>query len=146
VWPCSACTLYTTTSWRRLNPARTILPGRSSGLTAFLKGQRRRPPRIPINERVHWSVKERLGWDKTLSDEGGPCRYAPANLPEELTALTQPLPLEVDLLRPDSKREGGRPCPMRAAGLLPCQCEKRDVQALTSGASSTARATSPIAA
>jgi uncharacterized protein (DUF2235 family) len=144
VWPCSACTLYTTTRWRWLNPTRAVLPGEATGLWAFLAGLWRRPAGTRINEKVHWSVKERLGWEHTLVDRGVPRKYAPSNLKKNLTPLAVPLPLEVDLLRPDSQRDADHPCPLKVAG-LPCQCAKRDVEALLRAAS-PARGTSPIAA
>jgi uncharacterized protein (DUF2235 family) len=134
VWPCSACTLYTSTRWRWLNPTRTIRPRASaSSLWAFLGRFRRRVPLMRINEKIHWSVSERLRWDRTLADRGGSAKYSPSNLSVDVTDFTVPLPLELALLRPAGQRKPACPCPMKAASLS-CQCEARDVQALASGA------------
>jgi uncharacterized protein (DUF2235 family) len=138
VWPCSACMLYTSSRWNWLNPRRSILPKPTTGLwasiTAKLGWQSREPKRI--NEHVHWSVNERLGWPRSLVDRGAPTRYAPPNL-QGVDAFTAPLPLEVALSDHKNGRQWTDKCPMERAGLA-CQCSARDAEAATrAGATSS---------
>jgi uncharacterized protein (DUF2235 family) len=144
VWPCSACTLYMTSRWRWLNPARAILPSpqEPSGVWAFLRSylSRRRRRSVRINEKVHWSVRERLGWAQTLADRGSPGKYVPANLKADAGAYTEPMPLEIALC--DHTRRTWTQCTMEKAGLS-CQCKARDMEALRRGGSTPAPTTSP---
>jgi uncharacterized protein (DUF2235 family) len=133
VWPCSADTLYTSSRWNWINPYRTILPQAPSGLWARLMGwfEGRRSRSVPVNEQVHWSVRERLGWAQTLVDKGKPCKYAPPNLKAATTPFTEPLALEVSLVD-HTTRPWTDQCPMENAQ-LPCQCKTRDMEALKGG-------------
>lgn len=130
VWPCSAGTLYSSSRWNWLNPYRTVFHQQPSGLWASLVrrlgGRRWRSARI--NERVHWSVKERLSWERALVDRGPPCKYAPPNLEEGVKAFSAPLSLEV-ALADHSGRQWTDRCPMEKAELM-CQCKARDLAAL----------------
>jgi len=130
VWPCSACTLYTSSRWNWLNPSRPVLPKPPTGLwasvRAWLGGRRRQPVRL--NERVHWSVKERLGWPVALADKGPPGRYAPSNL-QGVTEFTEPLALEAALADHHNGRLWTGKCPMERAGKA-CQCKARDMEAM----------------
>jgi uncharacterized protein (DUF2235 family) len=130
VWPCSAGTLYTSSRWNWINPYRSILPKPSTGLRARLLtwlGWRRRQS-VRLNEQVHWSVSERLGWPQSLVERGPPCRYAPPNL-RGVEAFTAPLPLEAALANHKSGRQWTGKCPMEQANLA-CHCKARDVEAM----------------
>jgi uncharacterized protein (DUF2235 family) len=146
VWPCSACTLYASSRWNWLNPYRTIFPKPGGGLWArlmgWLGGRRRRFVRI--NEHVHWSVKERLGWDQSLVDRGPPCKYAPSNLKQGVEAYTEPLSLEAALADHNARRWAGN-CPMENVKLA-CQCKARDLDAMRRKGDASRHASRPIAA
>ena len=149
VWPCSACTLYTSSRLNWFNPYRTILPKPDTGLWArlmgWLGGRRRRFVRI--NEHVHWSVKERLGWPQVLIGRGAPCKYAPPNLKGrevEGEALTKPLSLEAALADHGGRSWNDR-CPMEKAKLA-CQCKARSLDALQRGGDALRESSPPVAA
>jgi uncharacterized protein (DUF2235 family) len=145
VWPCSACTLYTSSSWTWLNPSRPIFPKPPSGAWARIRSLLGWRPRrhVRINEQVHWSVNERLGWAETLVDKGKPCRYAPPNLDRELKAFTEPLALEV-ALTDHKRRDWGKQCPMEKANLT-CQCKARDMEAMMRAGKASDTPTSVVA-
>jgi uncharacterized protein (DUF2235 family) len=143
VWPCSACTLYTSTRWTWLNPMRSVLPREvSSGLWTFLMDflKRRRRQHIRINEKVHWSVRERLGWPQAMVDRGRSGKYGPANVKGDAGAYTEPLELEIALA--DHSRRTWAQCAMEKAG-LPCHCKARDVEALSAGGAAPAHTSPP---
>jgi uncharacterized protein (DUF2235 family) len=146
VWPCSACMLYTSSRWNWLNPLRSILPKPSTGpwanVTAWLGGHRRRSVRL--NERVHWSVSERLVWPQCLVDRGQPGRYAPSNL-RGVTAFTAPLPLEAALADHNNGRQWTGKCPMERANRA-CQCKARDLEAMQRAGGTPSGTSAPIAA
>jgi uncharacterized protein (DUF2235 family) len=128
VWPCSACTLYTSSRWNWLNPYRSILLQPLSDLWAGMRSWlgRRRRRHVRINEQVHWSVGERLGWTSTLVDKGAPGRYAPPNLRHGVKSYNAPLALEAALADHGARQWTGR-CPMERAKLT-CLCKARDTE------------------
>jgi uncharacterized protein (DUF2235 family) len=147
VWPCSACMLYTSSRWNWINPRRSVLPEPPSGLWATVMRWLglRQHQRARINEQVHWSVSERLGWPQALVDRGPPGRYAPPNLKRGVKAFTEPLVLEAGLADHSRRQWTGR-CPMERAGLnLTCQCKARDLGAMKRGGAASG-ASPPIAA
>jgi hypothetical protein len=109
-------------SW--LEAQRTILPGAFPLLRSGLKRWWRRLHGAEegvtirrINEKVHWSVRERLGRPEALDSRVGRARYAPANLAAVLARLTDadvttPTPLELRLQTHPIQT------PSAAAGLL----------------------------
>jgi uncharacterized protein (DUF2235 family) len=70
-----------------------------------------------INEKVHWSVRERCGWPEALVDRVGRAKYAPANLAAVMRGLaeddvTKPTPLELRLLQaPHAEAAARAPVP-----------------------------------
>jgi hypothetical protein len=85
-WPCAACSLYRSSrGWWRLSSLipyrRPLFPGPQL-IEAWFKGKKEKRKMIPINEKIHWSVIERLG-RKAIVDEKIGGNYAPANLPQE---------------------------------------------------------------
>jgi uncharacterized protein (DUF2235 family) len=132
VWPCSACMLYRTSSGGWLNPVRSILPDlpREAGVWGFISRLlgRRRSRSTRINEQVHWSVRERQQWTATLVEKVGTAKYAPPNLRSSIKDFSKALPLELKLLD-RTMRSWDNHCPLEKAK-LPCQCAKRDLQAL----------------
>ena len=137
LWPCSAATLYKTTRTKLFNPIRPVLPpppkpdGLWSKFMRMLGFRRRRFVRV--NERLHWSVRERCGYPATLVDGMKPCAYKPPNLPVRATEYTEPLPLEIELAD-HSKRDGGwvENCPMLKIKQA-CACKARDLKQLPGG-------------
>lgn len=83
-WPCAACSLYRSSSgwwwFTRLSPyRRPLFPGPKL-IEAWFRGKKEKRKMIPINEKIHWSVVERL--DRTaILDEKISKSYAPSNLP-----------------------------------------------------------------
>lgn len=132
VWPCSAATLYHTTKYAWLNPARSVLPplpattGARARIMRLLGFRRRRFQRV--NEKLHWSVGERRGWPATLVDTGEPRKYNPANVEVKVKECTRPLGLEV-MLSDHSLRDWGDRCPMKKLNKT-CECKARDFHAL----------------
>ena len=64
-WPCAACSLYRSSrGWWRLSSLipyrRPLFPGPQL-IEAWFKGKKEKRKMIPINEKIHWSVIERLG-------------------------------------------------------------------------------------
>jgi hypothetical protein len=101
VWPCSACTLYSTSRGWPFGIRREILPVVSSTFLARtwraikkLLGMGRRVELDRINEQVHWSVEERCGWPESLVDGRKPGKYAPPNLAEGQKPISTKLELE----------------------------------------------------
>jgi hypothetical protein len=106
----------------------------------------RRRQHVRINEQVHWSVGERLGWPRALVDKGPPCRYAPPNLKHGVKSFTEPLVLEAALADHSTRRWSGK-CPMeRANPNLVCQCKVRDLEAMKRRTGAAAGTSPPIAA
>jgi hypothetical protein len=107
---------------------RTILPGSvllvSSGMRRLwrrLQGAEGEVKIHRINERIHWSVRERCSWPVTLVDGIGKTKYAPPNLgphPEQ----AEPTALEGRLL--DRTRVWEGRCPLEEEGAA-CQCSER---------------------
>jgi len=149
LWPCSAATLYKSTSTNLFNPIRPVLPpppkpdGLWSKFMRMLGFRRRRFVRV--NERLHWSVRERCGYPATIVDGVTPCAYKPANIPSSATEYTEPLPLEI-MLADHNKREGGWAlnCPMQKIK-QPCACKARDLKAAGSKSASSPDSTAVAA-
>jgi hypothetical protein len=146
LWPCSAATLYKTTRTNLFNPIRTVLPpppkpdGLWSKFMRMLGFRRRRFVRV--NERLHWSVRERCAYPATLVDGVKPCAYKPVNLPPKATQYTEPLELEIKLANHEA-RVWGKNCPMENIK-QPCACKARDQKQLPAGPVSEVGA--PVAA
>lgn len=140
VWPCSAAMLYHTSRHRWFNPARPVLPpmpatkGLRARIMRLLGFRRRRFMRV--NEKLHWSVKERRTWDATLVDNGDPCKYKPANVAANLADYSRPRELEV-LLADHSKRDWTGHCPMEKVNKT-CACRSRKFAALDAPAAQAA--------
>ncbi len=83
-WPCAACSLYRSSSgwwwFTRLSPYRRPLFPEPKLIEAWFKGKKEKRMMIPINEKIHWSVIERLG-RTAIIDEKISKIYAPSNLP-----------------------------------------------------------------
>lgn len=148
LWPCSAATLYKSTNTNWFNPIRPVLPpppkpdGLWSKFMRMLGFRRRRFVRV--NERLHWSVRERCGYPATIVDGVTPCAYKPANIPSSATEYTEPLPLEIKLAD-HTKRVGewALNCPMQKIKQA-CACKARDLKA--SGSNSASSADNSVAA
>ena len=92
-----------------LEAQRTILPGAfplvRSGLRRWwrrLHGAEEGVTIERLNEKLHWSVRHRLGWPEVLDSRAGRRRYAPANLSAVVARLaeadvTTPTALELRL-------------------------------------------------
>jgi hypothetical protein len=87
-WPCAACSLYRSTrGWwlSRLFPKRRILFAKPVSVDVYRDRKRIKIDATPANEKVHWSVIERLGRE-SIVDEKVRGKYAPRNLPPKLNA------------------------------------------------------------
>jgi hypothetical protein len=87
-WPCAACSLYRSTrGWwlSRLFPNQRRLFAEAVSVQVYWNRRRVNIQAHPANEKVHWSVIERLGRE-SIVDEKVRGRYAPRNLPPELRA------------------------------------------------------------
>jgi hypothetical protein len=85
-WPCAACSHYRSSrGWWRLSSLfpyhRPLFPAPKL-IEAWFKGKKEKRNMIPINEKIHWSVIERLG-RPAMVDEKIRKRYTPSNLPGE---------------------------------------------------------------
>jgi hypothetical protein len=85
-WPCAACSLYRSSRgwWRvsSLSPYRRPLFPQPKLIEAWFKGKKEKRNMIPVNEKIHWSVMERLG-RRAIVDEKIRKTYSPPNLPAE---------------------------------------------------------------
>ena len=85
-WPCAACSLYRSSrGWWRLSsliPFRRALFPQPKLIEAWFNGKKEKRKMIPIHEKIHWSVIERLG-RRAIVDEKITGKYAPLNLPLE---------------------------------------------------------------
>jgi Uncharacterized alpha/beta hydrolase domain (DUF2235) len=92
-WPCAACSLYRSSSgwwwFSRLSPYRRPLFPEPKLIEAWFRGKKEKRMMIPVNEKVHWSVIERLG-RTAIVDEKIRQRYRPSNLPLQWTGKTWP--------------------------------------------------------
>jgi hypothetical protein len=87
-WPCAACSLYRSArGWwlSRLLPKRRTLFAKPVSVHVYRDGKRIKIDVAPANEKVHWSVIERLGRE-SIVDEKVRGKYAPRNLPPKLKA------------------------------------------------------------
>jgi uncharacterized protein (DUF2235 family) len=130
VWPCSACTLYPTSRGGRFTTIRNVLPGTFPLIPSMMKRLWRRFQGGEIgvsihrlNEKVHWSVRERLSWPETLVDGRGKVKYAPANLKAYEKDVVEPNAFELSLLDRNRLWEGR--CPLEQEGLK-CYCSERE--------------------
>jgi uncharacterized protein (DUF2235 family) len=137
VRPCPAGTLYPTGKIAWLAAARSILPGSFPLVRSLskrwwrrLQGAEHGVEIARINEKIHWSVRERCGWPETLVDGVGRARYAPANLATVMGRLT-----EDDISRPTGlelrlqQALGTRPaCSLKAQGGACLCCDRAPVQ------------------
>jgi hypothetical protein len=92
-WPCAACSLYRSSSgwwwFARLSPYRRPLFPAPQPIEAWFKGKKEKRMMIPINEKIHWSVIERLG-RTAIMDEKISKSYAPSNIPLRWKGKTWP--------------------------------------------------------
>lgn len=87
-WPCAACSLYRSSrGWwlSRIFPNRRKLFAKPVSVQVYRDRNRVEVLAKPANEKVHWSVIERLG-RASIVDEKVRGKYAPRNLPPELKA------------------------------------------------------------
>jgi len=129
LWPCSACAIYPTSKGGRFTSVRSVLPGtfplvpsRLRRLWRRMQGGEKGVKIRRINEKVHWSVRERCSWPETLVDGIGKAKYAPANLRAYDKEVAEPSELELRLLARTRLWEGR--CPLEKEG-LPCHCSER---------------------
>jgi hypothetical protein len=129
IWPCPAGTLYRSSGRGPFSTARSVLPKVSDSLAAqawrairnWLAGKERKLG-LRVNEQVHWSVRDRLGYENTWVDGQGACKYAPRNL-RKIEKYSDPSELEVGLADPSRPgRKDEKRCPFHNAG-LPCECQ-----------------------
>lgn len=82
-WPCAACSLYRSSRglwwFTSLFPYRRPLFPEAKLIEAWFKGKREKRNMVPINEKIHWSVIERLG-RTAFVDERLSKSYTPSNL------------------------------------------------------------------
>jgi hypothetical protein len=86
-WPCAACSLYRSNrGWilSSLRPFRRALLTGPELAGAWHDGKKEMHEMVRINEKIHWSVIERLGRN-AIVDESISKTYAPDNLPPEWT-------------------------------------------------------------
>lgn len=84
-WPCAACSLYRSNRGWWLSsvlPLRRAVFPPPKPIEAWVDGKKQMRPMVPVGEKIHWSVIERLG-RKAIVDERINRHYAPANLPSE---------------------------------------------------------------
>jgi len=84
-WPCAACSLYRSNrGWwlSSLLPYRRALFSKPKLMDVWSGGKKEKRDMVPVNEKIHWSVIERLG-RKAIVDEKINRNYAPENLPAE---------------------------------------------------------------
>jgi type VI secretion system (T6SS) phospholipase Tle1-like effector len=83
-WPCAACSLYRSSrGWWWLSslfPYRRPLFPEPKLIEGWFNGKKEKRNMVPINEKIHWSVIERLG-RTAFVDEKLSKTYAPSNLP-----------------------------------------------------------------
>jgi len=83
-WPCAACSLYRSNhGWWWLSslfPYRRPLFPEPKLMEGWFKGKKEKRNMVPINEKIHWSVIERLG-RTAFVDEKLAKSYQPSNLP-----------------------------------------------------------------
>ena len=84
-WPCAACSLYRSNrGWilSSLRPFQRALLTGPELAEAWHDGKKEKHEMVRINEKIHWSVIERLGRN-AIVDETISKAYAPDNLPPE---------------------------------------------------------------
>jgi uncharacterized protein (DUF2235 family) len=109
-WPCAACSLYNSDRGWVLSSLRPYLrPALGKAFDdEFLKDGKKQTRKMErLNEKVHWSVIERLG-RVAIVDELRNRPYAPSNLPQDL---------------PDDVPDEGLPQDKRVAGKTPREKE-----------------------
>lgn len=84
-WPCAACSLYESNrGWwlSSLFPSRRVLFAEPARMEIWSHKLRQRAVRelVPANEKVHWSVVERLGRKAIVDEKISRKHYAPRNL------------------------------------------------------------------
>ena len=86
-WPCAVCSLYRSDrGWilSSLWPFRRALFTKPEMIEAWRDGKKEKREMHRINEKIHWSVIERLGRN-AIVDGSISKMYAPDNLPKEWT-------------------------------------------------------------
>jgi uncharacterized protein (DUF2235 family) len=132
VWPCTASTAYRTSRGGPFARVRSILPkaasqtfvARALRLLAEPIKKNRGIIRTRVNETVHWSVRERLGWPAALLDGKGLRKYEPKNLRQLPRADAKPTDLEMRLLD-RGRADWDANCPLMKIGKQ-CQCAARE--------------------
>lgn len=84
-WPCAACSLYRSNAgwWlSSLFPSRRIPFSPPQRMEVWSHASRAKVVRdlVPANEKIHWSVVERLGRKAIVDEKISKARYAPPNL------------------------------------------------------------------
>src|SRR5436190_11529026 len=118
--------------------------GLSDLALAWMMAQIQEKSDLRFNEQVHWSVRERQQWTATLVDKIGVSKYAPPNVRPDLKEFSKALPLEVKLLDRAARSWVGH-CPLEKAN-MPCQCARRDLNALKAGSPPSANEPTSVAA
>jgi uncharacterized protein (DUF2235 family) len=131
VWPCTAATLYRSSTGGLFTGARSVLPGsfplvrsRVRSAWRWLTGAEPGVTIHRINEKLHWSVPERCNWQTTLVDGLDNQKYAPANLTPHAKEVVAPTALEQGLL--ERNRDWTGNCPLASLGIQ-CECITRGV-------------------
>jgi len=86
-WPCAMCSLYRSSRgwWRlaSLSPYHRPLFPAPTPIAAWFGDTRQPRDMIPINEKIHWSVIERLGRRAIVDEKFSRNDYWPSNVPPE---------------------------------------------------------------
>lgn len=86
-WPCAMCSLYRSSRgwWRlaSLSPYHRPLFPAPTPIAAWFGDTRAPRDMIPINEKIHWSVIERLGRRAIVDEKFSRNDYWPSNVPPE---------------------------------------------------------------
>jgi Uncharacterized alpha/beta hydrolase domain (DUF2235) len=82
-WPCAACSLYRSNrGWwvSRIFPLKRLPFPKAMPMEIWFEGKKERKSVVPVGEKIHWSVIERLGRD-AIVDEKITKLYIPRNVP-----------------------------------------------------------------
>ena len=84
-WPCAACSLYRSSrGWwvSALFPLRRLVFHKPKHMKLWSQGSKQKKLVVPVGEKIHWSVIERLGRN-AIVDEKITRVYFPRNLPDQ---------------------------------------------------------------
>jgi uncharacterized protein (DUF2235 family) len=115
-WPCAACSLYTSSrGWilSNIRPfVRQVLSAAGTTVMEERTGKKQKRVLRPINEKVHWSVMERVS-KLAIVDDTKHRIYAPRNLPKAVTEVVEHTKREdhfIDLCRKHPNNERHQKC------------------------------------